>query len=130
MTVFTIGYSGRKLEHFLTLLKGHGIAVVVDVRRLPRSKSPEYSRESLERELSEIGIGYIWMGDTLGGFRSGGYRKYMGSDSYQEGIAKLLELAKERTLALLCKERSEAACHRRFIVQSLAERGVKTVPLP
>lgn len=129
MTVFTIGYAGRKLGDFLALLQEHNVAIVVDVRRFPKSKACEYSKESLEAELRQARISYIWMGDTLGGFRSGGYRNYMESDSYKEGVDKLLELAKRKRLVLLCKERNDAGCHRRYIAQSLAERGVKTVSL-
>ena len=129
MVIFTIGYGGRKFADFVALLQQHGISLVVDVRRFPRSKAPEYEKESLEAKLPEFGISYIWMGNTLGGFRRGGYPKYMESDDYRGGISKLLELAEWGSLVLMCKERSDAGCHRRYIVETLAGKGVKTIPL-
>jgi uncharacterized protein (DUF488 family) len=129
MSIFTIGYGGRKFADFVAHLQQHGIALVVDVRRFPRSKAPEYKKESLEAKLPPFGISYIWMGDTLGGFRRGGYPKYMETDDYRDGISKLLELAEQGTLVLMCKERTDAGCHRRYIAETLAGKGLKTTPL-
>ena len=129
MAIFTIGYGGRKFADFVALLQESGVSLVVDVRRFPRSKTPEYKKESLEAKLPQFGISYIWMGDTLGGFRRGGYPKYMETDDYREGISKLLELAEQGTLVLMCKERTDAGCHRRYIAETLAGKGLKTTPL-
>jgi uncharacterized protein (DUF488 family) len=129
MAIFTIGYGGRRIADFVALLQQNGISLVVDVRRFPRSKVPEYGKESLEAKLAQFGISYIWMGDTLGGLRRGGYRKYMESNDYQAGISKLIELAEQGNLVLMCKERSDAGCHRRYIVETLADKGIKTTPL-
>jgi uncharacterized protein (DUF488 family) len=129
MAVFTIGYGGRKFADFVGLLQQNGIALVVDIRRFPRSKVLEYEKESLEAKLPPFGIGYIWMGDTLGGFRRGGYPKYMESDDYRDGINRLLELAEQGNLVLMCKERTDVGCHRRYIAETLATKGIKTIPL-
>ena len=129
MAVFTIGYGGRKFADFIALLQQHGISLVVDIRRSPRSKMPEYNKESIEAKLPQFGISYIWMGETLGGLRRGGYPKYMESDDYQAGITKLLELAKQGNIVLMCKERTDAGCHRRYIVETLTNNGIKTTPL-
>lgn len=129
MAIFTIGYGGRKFADFVALLQQNSISLVVDVRRFPKSKAPEYNKESLEAKLPEFGISYVWMGDSLGGLRRGGYPKYMESNEYQGGISKLLELAERGNLVLMCKERSDAGCHRRYIVETLAKEGIKTVPL-
>ena len=129
MAIFTIGYGGRKFADFVALLQESGVSLVVDVRRFPRSKTPEYKKESLEAKLPQFGISYIWMGDNLGGFRRGGYPKYMETDDYREGISKLLELAEQWTLVLMCKEHTDAGCHRRYIAETLAGKGLKTTPL-
>jgi len=75
MAIFTIGYGGRRFSDFASLLQQHGIALVVDIRRFPKSKVSKFNKESLEAKLPELGIGYICMGDTLGGFRQSGYRR-------------------------------------------------------
>ena len=129
MAVFTIGYGGRRFDDFVALLQQHGISLVVDIRRFPRSKMPEYNKESIEAKLPQFGISYIWMGETLGGLRRGGYPKYMESDSYQDGMSTLLELAEQGNLVLMCKERTDAGCHRRYIVETLTNNGIETIPL-
>lgn len=129
MANFTIGYGGRRFVDFVSLLQEHGITLVVDIRRFPRSTVAEYNKENLEAKLPQFGIGYISMGDTLGGFRPSGYRKHMESDSYRSGINKLLELADQGNLVLMCKERSDAGCHRRYIIETLANKGIETIPL-
>jgi len=129
MAVFTIGYGGRRFDDFVALLQQHGISLVVDIRRFPMSKMPEYNKESIEARLPQFGISYIWMGETLGGLRRGGYPKYMESDSYQDGMSTLLELAEQGNLVLMCKERTDAGCHRRYIVETLTNNGIETIPL-
>ncbi|MGQ9546150.1 MAG: DUF488 domain-containing protein [Dehalococcoidia bacterium] len=129
MAVFTIGYGGRRFGDFVALLQQHSICLVVDIRRFPGSKMPEYRKESLEAKLPQLGIGYVWMGDTLGGFRRGGYRKYMDSNDYRAGIVKLLDLVKQGHVALMCKERSDLGCHRRYIAETLTDNDIKAIPL-
>ena len=63
--IFTIGYVGRKFSNFLSLLKEHDITLVVDIRRIPRSSATEYRKESLEQLLPEVGIAYVFVGETL-----------------------------------------------------------------
>ena len=105
------------------------IASTADIRRFPRSTVPEYNKESLEEELLEFGIVYVLVGDTLGGFRQGGYPEHIESGLYDSGIDGLLVLAKRGNVVLMCKERRDANCHRRYIVETLADKGIKTTPL-
>lgn len=37
--VYTIGYDARELDYFIRILQYYKIAVVVDVRRFPKSSS-------------------------------------------------------------------------------------------
>jgi len=122
--IYTIGYGNRKFDDFISLLKKHGINIVVDVRRFPRSMYPEYVKENLEKELPRLGIKYVFMGDTLGGFRRG-YEKHMKSEAYKEGIKNLLELAKQGKVVIMCLERSPKGCHRRYISQTIKDLDVR-----
>lgn len=69
------------------------------------------------------------MGDTLGGLRREGYEKYTETETYKEGIRNLLELAKEGDTVILCKERSDKGCHRRYIVKTLTDLNVNVIPV-
>ena len=124
VTVFTMGYGGRRFEAFLSLLKEQGVDLLVDVRRFPRSKDPSYNRETLEEALRANGVRYVFLGETLGGFRRG-YERYMETEGYREGIGRLLGLLEEGRVALMCVERSPRGCHRRYISRTLEDRGIR-----
>src|SRR5258708_28456869 len=56
---FTLGYSGRKTEEILVLLKQHGVQTVVDVRQNAVSMyRPELSKSNLAKLLEENGMQY------------------------------------------------------------------------
>ena len=66
--LFTIGHSNHAFEHFLELLRRHGVEAVADVRARPYSRFvPHFSKERLERLLSAEAIGYLYLGAELGG---------------------------------------------------------------
>src|SRR6266496_2066628 len=64
--VFTIGHSTRPLAEFVNLLTQAEVALVADVRTVPRSRTnPQYNRETLPRELAEVRITYDHIADYL-----------------------------------------------------------------
>lgn len=129
VTVYTIGHSNRELGEFLRLLRDYSIRMVVDVRRFPTSRRfPHFNREILAEALAREGISYVWLGDLLGGFRKGGYERYMETADFERGLARLLEvLGREKGVAIMCRERLWFKCHRRFIADRLVERGYRVV---
>ena len=129
-TVYTIGYDSRTLKELLELLAQYGITLLVDVRRWPTSRRmPWFSREQLQSALERSGIKYLWLGDLLGGYRRGGYEEYMRGREYELGIKKLVEAIEgnKGSTAIMCCEKLWFRCHRRFISDSLTERGYKVV---
>ena len=126
--VYTVGHSNRTLKKFLRILKAHGIQAVVDVRRFPTSrKVPHFSREALSKALREAGVEYVYLGDLLGGYRSGGYARHMETEAYRQGIKRVLELSRDRKVAVMCAEKFPWRCHRRHIARTLEEMGVPVV---
>jgi hypothetical protein len=122
-TIYTVGSSTRTIDEFVELLRHSGVEFVVDVRRWPKSRFDHFVRERLQAHLSEAGIGYEWMGESLGGFRKGGYEAHMATDEFQEAIAQLERRAGAGRVAVMCSERLPWRCHRRFIGDALAQRG-------
>ncbi|MFQ5836523.1 MAG: DUF488 family protein, partial [Candidatus Bathyarchaeia archaeon] len=50
--IYAIGYGNwKKLHEFIKYLKTLEVSVLVDVRRFPTSKNPNFTRENLEIEL-------------------------------------------------------------------------------
>jgi uncharacterized protein (DUF488 family) len=125
--IYTIGTSNRSGEEFLRLLKNWEIEMVVDVRSLPTGKFPHFRREVLAQTLGEAGVGYTNLGRELGGYRRGGYEAYTQTHDYLQGVEGLERLTSRCRCVVLCAERLPWKCHRRFIGQSLQERGWKVV---
>lgn len=127
MRVYTIGYSGRKITDFISVLKERGITAVIDIRRFPKSSEPAFNRENLETALKENNIRYIFLGENLGGFVREGYEKYMETQKFREGLTLLLNIIREENAVLMCKEKNVKYCHRRFISQVLENLGIEVI---
>jgi uncharacterized protein (DUF488 family) len=121
--IYSIGSSSRDIKEFVSLLKGYGIKILIDVRRFPTSKFEHFKRENLSKFLNREGIEYVYLGRDLGGFREGGYQAYTKTRQYKEALNRLEDIAKAKPSCFMCAERLSAACHRRFIARSLSLRG-------
>lgn len=114
------------------LLRQHNIEVLVDVRSSPYSRYvPQANRESLARTLESAGIGYVWMGERLGGKPKGAigdYDKLRASHGFRQGVSSLLGLGAERRVAIMCSEGDHRQCHRhKLITPALLDLGVHVV---
>jgi uncharacterized protein (DUF488 family) len=140
LTVFTIGHSTRTIEEFIGLLTTYGVTLVVDVRTVPRSRqNPQFNKETLPNTLKPLGIKYIHMPD-IGGLRRPkhdsvnlawrnssfrGYADYMQTKEFTDNLLKIIALARENCLALMCAEALPWRCHRSLISDALVVRHVK-----
>ncbi len=123
--LFTIGHSNHALEPFLGLLRRHGIERVADVRSRPFSRFvPHFSKPALAALLAEAGIGYLYLGERLGGRPGPGkapaaaadYASRVRQPDFRAGIEQLLAAARERRVAMLCRERDPLECHRLHLI--------------
>lgn len=137
MECFTVGHSNYEAQHFINLLKAHGINCLVDVRSSPYSKfTPQFNKENLEAELKASRILYVYLGNKLGGryadsnllYPSGvvDYNKVMQQDSFCAGIDNVItNIGKGLRIALMCSEKDPLDCHRFLLVsRALSNRGV------
>ena len=134
--VFTVGHSNHSPEAFLRLLLRHNVDQVVDVRSTPYSRyTPHFNHESLNGILENVGIGYTFLGEGLGGrptdrlcYDANGrvlYNRIADTDPFDDGIRRIIRGADERRLALMCTEKEPLECHRTLLIaRTLAERGV------
>ncbi|OYV03002.1 hypothetical protein CGW93_02950 [candidate division bacterium WOR-3 4484_18] len=120
--IYTIGYGNHKVGKFLYILKLHRIQAIVDVRSFPTSKNPDFKKENIARHLLHAGIQYYHISE-LGGYRKGGYEKYMETEAFKLGISKLLDIARSHRVAIMCLEPHPKYCHRRFISRYLEQLG-------
>jgi uncharacterized protein (DUF488 family) len=140
LTVLTIGHSTRTLPEFIEILRAYGVAVVVDVRSVPRSRhNPQFNKETLPAALKAEGIGYVHMPD-IGGLRRPardsvnkawrnssfrGYADYMQTKEFTEQLLHLMGLARENCVAVMCAEALPWRCHRSLIADALVVRNVR-----
>ena len=133
MRIFTIGYEGATVGEFLSALQSAGVERVIDVRAVPNSRRPGFSKTPLRNALAEVGIDYVHLralGTPAAGreaARAGRKaeldRIYAGQLETPEAMAQgamMLDLAAEKPSALLCYERDPACCHRTLLWQALA----------
>ena len=141
MRIFTIGYEATTVPEFLAALKQAGVERVIDVRALPLSRRPGFSKSPLRAALSEAGIEYVHLkalgtpADGRAAARAGRHadleRIYAGQLALPEAMvqgAQMLELAAEKPSALLCFEREPAHCHRTLLLDAVAQ-GAEIVHL-
>lgn len=122
-TVFTVGYSNHSFDSFLDVIRAYGITAIADVRRFASSKLEWFKGERLAELLGKHGIKYVHF-PALGGFRRGGYERYMlESDLWKKAYVLLISLCNEEVCAIMCKERNPKYCHRRYISERLHMDG-------
>jgi uncharacterized protein (DUF488 family) len=123
--LFTIGHSNHPIERFLALLRRHGVEAVADVRSRPYSRFvPHFGKERLARILADEGMGYLFLGQELGGkpVRDDppearlDYRARVREPSFDRGIEKLMNALAEQPVALMCRERDSLDCHRLHLI--------------
>lgn len=133
MKIFTIGYEATTMAEFLAALQQAGVERVVDVRALPLSRRPGFSKSPLRVTLTEAGIDYVHLkalgtpADGRQAARAGRQadleRIYADQLELPEAIVaaeQMRELAAEKPSALLCYERDPAQCHRSLLLAAAA----------
>src|SRR3546814_12565827 len=59
MRIFTIGYEGATQDEVIAALRAAGVTMLADVRAVPLSRRPGFSKNILAAGLREAGIGYV-----------------------------------------------------------------------
>jgi uncharacterized protein (DUF488 family) len=130
--IFTIGYEQATQDAVISALREAGVEVLADIRYLPLSRRPGFSKSSLRAAAEEAGIAYRHFRD-LGtpaegraaarrGDHAGLARIYAGQLELPEALKQMAELralAEARRVCLLCYERDPAGCHRSLLFDEL-----------
>jgi uncharacterized protein (DUF488 family) len=142
--LWTIGHSTREWEVFVDMLAQADIEVLVDVRRFAGSRrNPQYSPLAMAPALEAAGIRYVAMPE-FGGRRTPradsangawrvaafrGYADYMAEPGFALARERLMRLAGERRVAVMCAEAVWWRCHRRLIADDFTSRGWEVLHL-
>ncbi|HLV84587.1 MAG TPA: DUF488 domain-containing protein [Devosia sp.] len=129
------------MEEFSDMLRAAQVALLVDVRTFPRSRAnPAFNIDLLPDDLARVQIAYRHC-PVLGGRRPRqrdiddslngmwrvqsfhNYADYALGDEFAAAFADLVELGRDRRLALMCSEAVWWRCHRRIITDYLLLNG-------
>jgi uncharacterized protein (DUF488 family) len=131
-TIWTIGYEQATIDDVVTALVAADTEVLADIRYLPLSRRPGFSKSALAAAVREAGIEYRHIkplgtpAEGRAAARRGDHdelaRVYAGQLELPEAMAamaELRELASEKRVALLCYEREASECHRSLLIAAL-----------
>ena len=133
--LYTLGYEGQTIEHFVERLRDAGIRTVIDVRELPLSRKRGFSKRALAGVLAEHDISYLHL-RSLGcpkpvrdRLRLDGdwarYARDFASHLAGQGAltAEVAQMANAQTCGLLCFEADFGRCHRSLVARKVAADG-------
>lgn len=132
--LFTAGYEGATINSFLRRLLHNNIDCVLDIRQLPLSRKPGFSKTELARRLKLQRIHYVHLPDlgtpkplreNLRSTRD--YPTFFKQmDTYLANKSGAIDVAHDyvviHTCCLMCFERLPAECHRKIVAAKIKAR--------
>jgi uncharacterized protein (DUF488 family) len=142
--VFTVGHSTLPIERFIALLQAYGIERLVDIRTMPRSRhNPQFNNTALAGSLTLAHLEYVHI-QALGGLRHArkdspntgwrngafrGYADYMQSEEFQDALETLIQMSRQKRVAIMCAEAVPWRCHRSLVADALSVHGIPVVEI-
>jgi uncharacterized protein (DUF488 family) len=138
---FTVGYTGRKIEEIIALLKQYGVQTLVDIRQNPISMyRPELSKSNLAKLLESNGLCYAHVPefgvprDIRAKAIESGSRDVIWAWYDQYVVIPFLNLHAflngfEHPVALMCTEIDPHECHRHRLSLALEGMGLNSFDL-
>jgi uncharacterized protein (DUF488 family) len=138
--IVTIGYEGRNIDQFFSLLIDNKVGKLIDVRKNPFSMKYGYSKNQLMSSLEKLGISYLHLpelgieSDQRQNLNEKGFAKlfqrYTVELAEKEDLLETIKsLAQKEKVALMCFEAEEKDCHRGVIARRFREEGLDVVAL-
>ena len=133
--LLTIGYQACAIGSVIRTLRDAGVTVLLDVRALPLSRKPGFSKRQLAASVDEAGMRYVHLrglgtpkagrdavrhGDVVGMHRFFG--THMATQEAQAELANAVSLCAGSRACLLCFERDHHECHRAIVAGLIAGR--------
>jgi uncharacterized protein (DUF488 family) len=140
LKLFTIGYEKAAQAELIDTLAAAGVRRLIDVRDLPLSRRPGFSKRTLQAALAERGIDYVHLKplctppEGREANRKRDWQRFwrivdekLERPEAELALLQAADLAAERPSCLLCLEADWRICHRRRVAERLAERRGFTV---
>ncbi len=142
--IFAVGHSTLPIERFVALLRAYGIERLADIRTVPRSRhNPQFNDTALAGMPAAEHLEYIPM-QALGGLRHArkdspnagwrnasfrGYADYMQTEQFQAALEALIEMSRQKRVAIMCAEAVPWRCHRSLVADALSARAVPVIEI-
>ena len=131
----TIGYEGTTVAAVTAALTAAGVALLIDVRAVPSSRKPGFSKHILAASLAAAGIGYVHL-RPLGTPKAGRdavrrgdvvtmqriFAAHMQGDEPRAALAEATARAQAQPACLLCFEHDPRTCHRTLVAELISAR--------
>ncbi|MGI8554623.1 MAG: DUF488 domain-containing protein [Dehalococcoidia bacterium] len=144
LTVYTVGHSTHSIAEFVEILQAYDIEMVVDVRKIARSRhNPQFNEDELKEHLRDHKIDYVRL-EGLGGLRQTtkasintawenlsfrGYADYMQTPEFREALSQLVQIAAGLRTVIMCAEAVPWRCHRSLIGDALLVQDLRVVDI-
>jgi uncharacterized protein (DUF488 family) len=131
--LYTIGYEGISLEHYLNRLLKNDIKILIDVRNNPLSMKYGFSKSQLKRCCENLGIQYLHLPEV--GIQSQQRQELNTQEDYDKlfevyrrsSLPKTIQtqqeilalLVKNKRIALTCFEANICQCHRKHLAEAI-----------
>jgi uncharacterized protein (DUF488 family) len=136
----TSGYEGLVQDQLIDRLKAANIGVLIDVRAVPNSRKPGFSKRVLAASAEDAGIRYVHI-QALGTPKAGRqaaragragemeaiFAIHMATDAALAGLNAARHIAQSAPSCLLCFERDPHFCHRRIVADAIAAETGQTI---
>ena len=142
--IFTLGHSTLSIERFTAVLQAYGIERLVDIRTIPRSRhNPQFNDTALANSLTAQHLEYVHI-KALGGLRRPrkdspntgwrneafrGYADFMQTEEFETALEALIQMGREKRVAIMCAEAVPWRCHRSLVADALSVRDVSVVEI-
>ena len=142
-TLATIGYEGTTVDRVIAALRDAAVAHLVDVRAVPSSRKPGFSRRQLEAAAVQSGLLYTHL-RALGTPKPGRdaarrgdaatmqriFDAHMQAPEPQAELERAVAISREAPACLLCFERDPHMCHRDILAGLIhARTGARVMHL-
>jgi uncharacterized protein (DUF488 family) len=134
----TIGYTGFQIADFAAVLQSHCVECLVDIRELPLSRKPGFSKSSLSETLESHGIDYLHLrelgsprslrhavrgdGDYAAFFR--GMRRHLATRVARDAVDHVVERIRRERCCVMCCCADWNFCHRSAVVDAINRKVV------
>lgn len=126
--LLTIGYEGTTLDRVLSALRDANVTHLVDIRAVPQSRKPGFSKRLLAASVEAAGMRYTHL-RGLGTPKAGRdavrrgevarmhaiFAAHMQTHEAEADLAHAIAIAEGERACLLCFERDHTHCHRDIV---------------